>query len=403
MNDSLQFQFVIQQNNVNTFEIYLVDYPEGKFRDSAKRSIENLSWAKISNSTDKNDFIVFQNKFPNSYFYKSAIEKEISMTWNEVKTSNSIDLIQEFRQKYSLSKFDAEAEILESDLVFEVAKNSKSVEKIKDFRETYKNSKQVSSAYLLEQLWAFDEVKASKNIELYEKYLIEYPNSTLNKRVDTLIYNYYIVAAQNNFDPDTLKILSQKTTNKRFNKFVEKRIAKLNQLDSSILVANELINSGKSIVPQNVVENKAKGKISIKTSKSLLEFVDVQNKANDFENYYHNYVTYIPILKSHLIYISYHESGEYKLIDDASGKATGLNGSIVSFFRTDKTLNWLVKLQCEPGICAGFEIMTKGKKESKVTKRVSGSRYSKIDAFLISELAFILGTKENWAISFNES
>ena len=371
MNDSLQFQFVIQQNNVNTFESYLVDYPEGKFRDSAKRSIENLSWVKISNSTDKNDFIVFQNKFPNSYFYKSAIEKEISMTWNEVKTSNSIDLIQEFRQKYSLSKFDAEAEILESDLVFAEAKNSKSVELIKDFRETYKNSKHVSSAYVLEQQWAFDEIKASKNIELCEKYLIEYPNSALNKRVDTLIYNHYINVSNNNFDPDSLKILSRKTTNKRFTKFIEKRIAKLNQLDSSILVANELIKSGRSIVPPNVVNNTAKGRISIKTSKSLLEFVDVRNNPNDFENYNHDYVTYIPILKSHFIYLNFMEGRQSLLVDESTGKSNELNGSIVSFFRTDTTLNWFVKLQCEPGICAGFEIMTKGKKESKVTYKFS--------------------------------
>ncbi len=364
-NDSLQFQYVIQQNSIVLFERYLADYPTGKYKDSATRSIEKLSWTQIMNSVVKNDFVFYQNKFPSSKYAKLAREKEIDLSWTEVKSTTSSEIIKDFRQKYSNSKYEGEAYLFEVDLSYAEAKESKSIEKIKEFRENYKNSKHENSAFLIEQQWSFDELKTSKSIELYEKFLVDYPTSAFNKRVDTLIYNHYINFVVNNFNIDTLKHYSNKTTNKRFLQFVEKRIAKINQIDNSISAANQNIKDNKSIIPQNVIINKSKGKISIKTSKSLLEFFDVQNDPNNMANYYYDYISFIPILKSHLIHKNDWSGRRYLLFDEISGKSIEIGGFITSFFRTDTMVNTLIKFYCEH-ICEGFQIITKDKKDFKV-------------------------------------
>lgn len=369
VNDSLQFLYVIQQNNINSFEGYLADYPDGANRDSAVRSIEKLSWLKISASTQKNDFIIFQNKFPNSYYLNLAKDKEMELNWNEAKVSNSIELIQEFRQKYKGSIFENDAIKIEGNLVFNEAKNSKSVEKIRDFIENYKNSNLVNEAYMLEQQWVYELLKSSPNIELYEKYILDYPSSLYNKSVDSLIYNYYIQIAQNIFNIDTLKLLSQKTTNLRFNKFVEKRVTRINQIDIEIETANDFIKSNKKIIPQNVLINLSKGKISIKTPKSMVELFDVQNDPHEMANYYYKYLTYFPSLKSHLINLIEWSGPKYLLFDDNTGKSTEINGKIVSFFRIDTSVNFIVKLDCEPLVCEGFQIFKKNKKDFKLIYR----------------------------------
>ena len=69
------------ENTIKSYQKYLSEYPDGKYADSAKLKIEQISWEQVMNEASIETFNQFLSEFPNGQYASKANKKIEEINW----------------------------------------------------------------------------------------------------------------------------------------------------------------------------------------------------------------------------------------------------------------------------------------------------------------------------------
>jgi len=97
------------ENNIAAYEVYLKQYPEGKYADNANARIEELIWQSTLEDNSINGHEAYLKQYPEGKYADSAKVKLKEMYYRAAESENTISAYEEFLKKHSDSEFADDA------------------------------------------------------------------------------------------------------------------------------------------------------------------------------------------------------------------------------------------------------------------------------------------------------
>jgi len=127
------------KNTEQSYEIYLSDYPQGKYLKEAIVIKDSLAWANTKKINKINSYEDYIAKYPNGKYLeeagkylKEAIEIKDSLAWVNTKKINKISSYGDYIAKYPSGKYLKEAIEIKESFVWT---NTKKINKIKSYED----------------------------------------------------------------------------------------------------------------------------------------------------------------------------------------------------------------------------------------------------------------------------
>lgn len=225
--NSCAFEFAKKSNTINSYESYLLKYPNSNYQLITKELIDSLAFEKAKENNTILDYKKYFEKYIDSKFCNEAKQKFINLVYAEVKKQNTISSYELFIEEYPNSIFINEAKNKIDELLYSQIIKENSVEKcytllLNSPQSIYKDSVNI----ILENL-KYNELLNHLSIKEIEKFNDEFQNSKRkNKLLNTLDSLYYIVLINSNNIGDIQFFLKKYPTSKHYSLF-EKIIASL--------------------------------------------------------------------------------------------------------------------------------------------------------------------------------
>ena len=140
--DSIEFDFVKEENTIKEYKKYMVDHKESKFYDQSKKNWHTLEFKIVSNINTWQAYEEFMNEFPNANDFSLAKSLYEELLFKEKTSDRSLISFEKFLNDNPKTPYRDSLEFM----IFKYYGLSNNVDNLKRFVEKYPESKFITEA-----------------------------------------------------------------------------------------------------------------------------------------------------------------------------------------------------------------------------------------------------------------
>jgi HEAT repeat protein/outer membrane protein assembly factor BamD (BamD/ComL family) len=192
------FNRVIQEESIQSYQVFLTDYPKSRFRKEAENRLLDLTAFKKVQSLDTvRAYQQYLLAFPNGARTEQTFKRMLDLEFEFYKKVDTLWGYKYFIKKYPHERIPKELWEKMECIRYEQARNEDSIKAYEDFLKEFPSSKygeEVKEALdrLKEEEKIFKEMTAQRTPEAYKTYIQQRPPSAWAKRAKERISQYTV-------------------------------------------------------------------------------------------------------------------------------------------------------------------------------------------------------------------
>jgi len=185
--DDYQFEVASYHNSKDLFVDYLLYFPDGKYRDDAKSSIEILDFEFAKQTHTQDSYSLYLSQYPHGVFMEEAKTSLEKLKYLAAINSYTIDAFSQYFDEYPNGANKLIVNSYIEDLSYSRAVNMSTISEFNSFLSDFPNTKYYDTVQASVEIISFHDAKRINTEEAYNLYLANFENPAYATEANKLI------------------------------------------------------------------------------------------------------------------------------------------------------------------------------------------------------------------------